>query len=239
MCSKTLGPAMLPSFVTCPIMMVVIWCPLETLIILDVISRTWLTVPAADVISSEYIVWIESIITSLGFIARIVSSITSISVSPKNIILLFFIPSLSALNLTCSADSSPETYKTFPVPVILSQSSNIRVDFPIPGSPPSKTSEPLTSPPPKTLLSSPIPVSILDSFFPTTSSSTCGTALSFTAFPVTVDLVSTTFCSKKVFQLLQAGHFPSHFGDSYPHSLHTKTVFAFAICTLLFINFAH
>ena len=92
-----------------------------------------------------------------------------------------------------------------------------------------ETKEPFTKPPPKTLLSSPIPVSILDSFFPTTSSTTCGVLFSFIALPVADDFVSTIFCSKKVFQLLQAGHFPSHFGDSYPHSLHTKTDFAFAI----------
>ena len=30
-----------------------------------------------------------------------------------------------------------------------------------------------------------------------------------------------------VFQLLQPGHFPSHFGDLYPHSLHIYVVFVF------------
>ena len=39
-CSKTLGPAILPSFVTCPIIIVVILCPLLILIILAVISLT-------------------------------------------------------------------------------------------------------------------------------------------------------------------------------------------------------
>ena len=28
---------------------------------------------------------------------------------------------------------------------------------------------------------------------------------------------------------LHAGHFPNRFGDSFPHSLHTNIVFAFAI----------
>ena len=74
--------------------------------------------------------------TSFGFISVIDSLIWEISVSPKNKILLLFIESLSALNFICSADSSPDTYRTFPSPFILSQSSKINVDFPIPGSPP-------------------------------------------------------------------------------------------------------
>ena len=49
-------PAIFPSLVTCPMIIVVILWPLQILIILAVISLTWLTVPAADVISSEYIV---------------------------------------------------------------------------------------------------------------------------------------------------------------------------------------
>ena len=66
--------------------------------------------------------------------------------------------------------------------------------------------------PPKTRFNSPIPVSILVSVLPTTLSSTCGEAFSFMLFPVAVDLLSTIFCSKNVFQAPQAGHFPSHLG---------------------------
>ena len=75
-------------------------------------------------------------------------------VSPKNRMSSLFIPSLSALSFICSADSSPDTYKTFPSPFILSHICKINVDFPIPGSPPSNTSEPFTNPPPNTLSSS-------------------------------------------------------------------------------------
>ena len=88
---------------------VVIPSCLHVLIILDVISLTWLTLPGADVISSEYIVWIESIITSFGLNFIISSSIMLISVSPRNIMSSLFIPSLSALIFICSADSSPDT----------------------------------------------------------------------------------------------------------------------------------
>lgn len=45
----------------------------------------------------------------------------SISVSPKNNMFSLLIPSLSALIFICSADSSPDTYKTFPSPFTLSQ----------------------------------------------------------------------------------------------------------------------
>ena len=72
-----------------------------------------------------------------------------------------FIPSLSALIFICSADSSPETYKTLPSPFILFDSCKIKVDFPIPGSPPSKVKEPFTRPPPSTLSNSSKPVDIL------------------------------------------------------------------------------
>lgn len=71
------------------------------------------------------------------------------SVSPKNRISSLLICNLSALSFICSADSSPDTYKTFPSPFILLHNCKISVDLPIPGSPPSKIREPLTIPPPK------------------------------------------------------------------------------------------
>jgi hypothetical protein len=43
------------------------------------------------------------------------------------------------------------------------------------------------------------------------------------SFPVT------TVSSTQVFHAPQAGHFPNHFGDSFPHSLQKKAVFSFAI----------
>ena len=60
----------------------------------------------------------------------------SMSVSPKNNISSFFIPNLSALIFICSADSSPDTYNTLPSPFTLLHICNIKVDLPIPGSPP-------------------------------------------------------------------------------------------------------
>ena len=151
---------MFPSFVTCPIIIVVIFLDLHTLIICEVISLTWLTLPATAVISSEYIVCIESIITSFGCISDIASFTISISVSPKNINSSLFTSNLSALNFICSADSSPDTYNTFPSPCTLSHNCKIKVDFPIPGSP-NNINEPFTNPPPRTLSNSEYPVEVL------------------------------------------------------------------------------
>ena len=137
----------------------------------------------------------------------------SIFVSPKNSISSLFIPSLSALNFICSADSSPETYRTFPSPFTLLHICNINVDFPIPGSPPNKIREPFTNPPPKTLSNSPNPVEVLTFSLATYEFNFCGVFI-FPSFKLLFEFfVSTIFCSKKVFQLLHAGHFPSHFAD--------------------------
>ena len=74
-------------------------------------------------------------------------------------------PNLEPLNTTCSKDSSPVTYNTF---LSFCSSENFaracsnNVDFPIPGAPPNKITDPETKPPPKTLSSSLMPV---ESFF--------------------------------------------------------------------------
>ena len=63
--------------------------------------------------------------------------------------------SLFALNFTCEAASSPEIYNVFsPLIANLAAACNRSVDFPMPGSPPTKIAEAGTSPPPRTLSSS-------------------------------------------------------------------------------------
>lgn len=107
---------------------------------------------------------------------------------------------LSALSFICSADSSPETYKTCPSPFTLSHNCKINVDLPIPGSPPSKINEPFTSPPPKTLSNSSNPVDVLIVSFASYEFNFCGILfVPFSAFNE-LFLLSTIFCSKKVFQ---------------------------------------
>ena len=107
------------------------------------------------------------------------------------------------------------------------------MDFPIPGSPPTSTSEPRTIPPPKTRSSSPIPVRILSSCVASISDNFFGDEFSCAAeepvaerpreVAATVWIISSTI----VFHALQPGHFPSHLIDSVPHSAQTNTDFVF------------
>ena len=57
---EEIGPATTPSFVTCPTTKIVMPCSFARRIKTLVVSRTWLTLPGAEPISSLYIVWIES-----------------------------------------------------------------------------------------------------------------------------------------------------------------------------------
>ena len=119
----------------------------------------------------------------IGSIFIISSSILFISVSDKNNKFSFFIFNLSALIFTCSADSSPDTYNILPLIFIFSHICNIRVDFPIPGSPPSNIKEPFTNPPPKTLSNSLNPVEILSLVDFTILFNSIGFDFSFDSFP--------------------------------------------------------
>src|SRR5215211_5022539 len=97
-----------------------------------------------------------------------------------------------------------------------------RVLFPTPGSPPTRTMEPGTIPPPRTLFNSPTPASILP------PPSTTGTSLKASVLPATLPfcLVArsakpTTFLlsrtsSTKVLHSPQSGQRPSHLGSVCP-----------------------
>ena len=111
------------------------------------------------------------------------------------------------------------------------------VDLPIPGSPPSRTSEPFTRPPPSTLSSSDIPVSYLVSslnerLFILESGSLPPPVLF--ARPWDFGCISV---SSSVFQAPQALQRPLHFGYSCPHSLHIYTDFDFAIFSSFPMNY--
>ena len=109
------------------------------------------------------------------------------------------------------------------------------MDFPIPGSPPTKTSEPLTTPPPSTLSSSSKPVLNLSSSSSCISDSLAGFLYVFADIPLLTVFVFATGSSTRLFHALHIGHCPNHFGDSYPHSLQKNALdFAFAIKTFLF-----
>ena len=105
-----------------------------------------------------------------------------------------------------------------------------KVDFPIPGSPPTSTNEPGTIPPPSTLSSSANPVwtrllsciLISDSLLGFNSSPAAPPFFFPAAF-------FSTDSSTNVLHSPHPGHCPIHFEDSYPQLLQKKTVDVFAI----------
>ena len=126
----------------------------------------------------------------------------------------------------CSADSSPEMYKTFrglpDARANLSAASSNRVDFPTPGSPASKTHWPATKPPPSTRSNSSIPVEVR---------STSPSGISFTGragFPGATPavevrnpaLLAATEDSVTELHAWHSGHRPTHLWPVHPHSVH-------------------
>src|SRR5262245_66428454 len=98
----------------------------------------------------------------------------------------------------------------------------------MPGSPPSSTSDPGTTPPPSTRSNSPIPVESLGN---------CSTSISeykravvgapgvaYRCDVAVVPLDSAGRSSTYEFQAPQSAQRPSHFGDCEPHSWQTKKI---------------
>ena len=105
------------------------------------------------------------------------------------------------------------------------------VDLPIPGSPPIRTREPGTSPPPNTRFNSSSCILIRGSSSATISASASGLGFCV-SIPDTGRRLTGSFLtisSTYVFHSPQDGHLPTHFGESCPQLLHTYTVFSFAI----------
>ena len=69
-CSRVFGPAIEPSFVTCPARMTAIPSPFASSISRSVDSRTWPTLPAGPSRSSTIAVWTESTTSTAGGSAR-------------------------------------------------------------------------------------------------------------------------------------------------------------------------
>ncbi len=94
------------------------------------------------------------------------------------------------------------------------------MDFPIPGSPPSSTTEPATSPPPSTRSSSPIRTDRRVSPPGDASDSATGTAEA----PVDAGIrrgSSRTTVSTRVFHSPQVRHWPSQRSTAVPHDWQT------------------
>src|ERR1700722_4715754 len=136
---------------------------------------------------------------------------------------------------TCFKDSSPVAYSTGPEPFRAAAACNISVDFPIPGSPPIRVTDPGTRPPPRTRSSSPEPV--LNRGCSRTASAASEEELSLRGTLTEVaDLRGFKGCNsaKSVFQVPQPAHFPCHFGEESPQFWQTKTSLDFAIGFLRF-----
>ena len=142
-----------PSLVIWPIISTGTFVSLAYLSSIAAHSRTWLTLPGEDSIRSEYKVWIESITTSSGAVSVNCVMMFSSEVSLRIMHCSLWTPRRSARILICSGLSSPDTYR---IGVSASRTAicKAKVDFPIPGSPPSSTSDPGTRPPPRTRLTS-------------------------------------------------------------------------------------
>ncbi|MDB5144861.1 MAG: hypothetical protein JWQ66_3574, partial [Mucilaginibacter sp.] len=104
---------------------------------------------------------------------------------------------------------------------------------PIPGSPPIKTNDPATMPPPKTRLNSLSGVSRRCSSSKVISETSMGLLERWVevelAFQLGMDiLVFSIISSTRVFHCPQEGHLPSHFGDSKPQLWQKYATFVLA-----------
>ena len=136
----------------------------------------------------------------------------------------------SARSFSCRALSSPDMYSTRRSGM-RSTVCSTSVLFPMPGSPPSNTSDPGTSPPPNTRFSSSSCMSMRGSSPVAISFSVSGRAFSKVnpgAARLSVAAGRST-CSFIEFHVPHEGHRPAHLGESYPHSVHTYAIFSFAI----------
>src|SRR6185312_9703603 len=102
----------------------------------------------------------------------------------------------------------------------------------MPGSPPMSTSEPGTTPPPRTRSNSSMPDDNRSATTVSMSAYNCGPAAAarvyrFAASVDTARVGSAGRSSTSEFHAPQSAHRPSHFCDCAPHSWQLKTVFAF------------
>src|SRR6185295_5705546 len=136
---------------------------------------------------------------------------------------------------TWPGDSSPVAYSTPAVPsdawLRPAAAWSRSVDLPIPGSPPTRTSEPGTRPPPKTRSSSSIPRrrrGMSASAMPARGSATPA-AVAPRAIARSVRVVSRTTVSTNVFQPSHARHCPSQRRKDSPQDWHTKRLWGRAM----------
>ena len=161
MCSSTRGPASSPSLVTWPTRIRAMPLVLATCSSCAVTSRIWATEPGVEPTADDHRVWTESTTQADG------CSCSSAATTALGLGLgesrrpLPPPPRRTLRSLTWAADSSPETSRVeTPRASMPSRACSSRVLLPTPGSPPTRTTDPATRPPPSTRLSSPRPVSM-------------------------------------------------------------------------------
>ena len=129
--------------------------------------------------------------------------------------------------MSCEALSSAEIYNTLCSFDKMPETSVKSVDLPMPGSPPSKTMEAGTMPPPSTRSNSSTPVLILLNFSSRTELKGCGLTMLFRmGFSAAAGACTSSI---KEFHAPQFGHLPSHLGLTAPHSPQTYVVTVFAM----------
>ncbi len=133
--------------------------------------------------------------------------------------------------LICRSDSSPETYNTRSRFAIASAICSISVDLPMPGSPPTSTIEPGTSPPPSTRANSPIGTWMRSSLWLLTSDRRRGVErpLSPRAAVLAPPPGSATTSSTMLLKDPHCGHFPMNPAETRPHCWQTKRVWVFVL----------
>ena len=125
-------------------------------------------------------------------------------------------PRRAARSFTCAVDSSPVTSSARRSREIAASAISRSVDFPTPGSPPTRTSEAGTSPPPSTRSSSGTPVGIR------AASSTSTSARRSSGFASAWPFPAGGACSTSVPKLAQLGQRPSQRPVEYPQSEQEK-----------------
>ena len=218
MCSMTFGPAIFPSLVIWPTKITGVWVRLANWINSAVHSLIWDTLPGLLSMYSVCRVWMESMMTTSGTISPIWWNIFWVCVSLNTKQWSFLAGIRSALSLIWRWLSSPDTYKT--LYCSCKDICSKRVDFPIPGSPPNRVTEPGTSPPPKTLSNSSsgqrkrLSLSVVISAIGIGRLRE-GVLSSGGAHPFLVGFSTTS--STRVFHSLQLLHCPCHWGCCAPH----------------------
>ena len=224
MCSNTFGPAMLPSLFICPIRMMGVLVSLAYLSNDAAHSLTCDTLPGEDSMASVDMVCMESMTTRSGFTLCIWVNMFSNEVSHTMRQSDDRFRRRSARSLSCRALSSPDTYNTFRSGM-RNTVCNTRVDLPMPGSPPNKTNEPGTMPPPSTRFSSSSCMSRRASSVPAMSDRGRGRfclPLDADAKDVCRTVVSCRITSStNEFHAPHEGHLPTHLGESCPQLVHT------------------